>query len=324
MFWNRFDTEKGRGESMAKIAVIGSINLDVVNRVRSFPAPGETIHSEGTEYSHGGKGANQAVAAAMAGAQVVMAGAVGTDPYGGQLVASLQGFGVDTALIAKKDGNSGMAFITVDASSQNQIILSEGANGQLTQGDIQGVWQLDDIRAIVLQNEIPWETNREALKQARERGLHVVFNPAPARVIEQELLPCIGTLVLNETEAEFVTGITVGGEKEAVRAAEQLIKGGVGEVIVTLGAQGALYLARDGIRIFAEAFTVQAVDTTAAGDTFIGYYTALRAEGMPAERALKYATAASALAVTRKGAQTSVPAREEVERFLRESAKSKE
>lgn len=301
---------------MGFLAVVGSINMDIVNRVERHPLPGETIKGESTAYLPGGKGANQAVAAARAGARVAMFGAVGDDAFGPQLLESLGSAGVDTAGVARKKSHSGLAFITVNRAGENHIVLSEGANGLVTPEDLQQAWTLDGVRAVLLQNEIPWQTNRAAMERARAQGIRIVFNPAPAFPIPEETLPLIDTLVLNESEAELVTGLTVSRIDEAERAAKRLTASGVGEVIVTLGAAGSLYLARDGAPIVTPAFPVTPVDTTAAGDTFIGYYAAALAAGEPAEKALRRASAAAALTVTRRGAQSSIPDDREVERFL--------
>ncbi|WP_248927047.1 ribokinase [Paenibacillus hamazuiensis] len=304
---------------MKQIVIIGSINMDVINRVKKHPVPGETIKSFSTAYMPGGKGANQAVAAARSGARVAMAGAVGSDAFASELVASLRASGVDTGFVLRKEGTSGLAFITVDESGENNIILAEGANGALTPEDLAPVWERPELLAILLQNEIPWETNREAMHKAKERGVRVIFNPAPAMSLPADMLPYIGTLVLNQSEAEQVTGLRAERPDEAERAAEQLIASGVGEVIITLGAEGSLYMNKQGERIFTPAFRVQAVDTTAAGDTFIGAFAASLAAGKAVRDALVFASAAAALTVTRKGAQESIPDADEIERFLQQN-----
>nr|WP_218090303.1 ribokinase [Paenibacillus solanacearum] len=301
---------------MGIIAVVGSINIDIVNRVQEYPVPGQTIKSEGTEYNYGGKGANQAVAAARSGGRTMMAGAVGSDSFGGELLEALRREGIDTKRVDRKSGNSGMAFITVDASGQNQIILSEGANGSVVPEDVKPLWAMPDVAAVLLQNEIPWETNRSVLRQARAAGIRVTFNPAPALPIPDDVLALIDTLIVNESEAEFISGRTVGSRAEAETAARALLDRGAGEVIVTLGSQGALYMARSGDSFYTPAYPVKAVDTTAAGDTFIGAYTAQVCEGSPIPEALRFASAAAALTVMRSGAQSSIPTREEIASFL--------
>ncbi|MCL6548575.1 MAG: ribokinase [Alicyclobacillus sp.] len=302
---------------MPDIIVVGSINMDVVNRVHSHPRPGETVHGLGTEYNPGGKGANQAVAAARAGGQVAMVAAVGEDAFGEALVASLRQSGVRTDGVVRKPGPSGMAFITVDAAGENTIILSQGANGRLTPDDLramEGVW--GDADVILTQNEVPWETTRFVLEQAHRRGIRTVFNPAPAFAVPDDALSWVDVLVVNETEAEVVSGLPVSGTDSARAAAERLLARGAGAILVTLGEHGSLYVGRGGQTLYTPAFSVRVVDTTAAGDTFIGAFAAAGGAEDTLADALRFASAASAVAVTRQGAQVSIPERAEVEAFL--------
>ena len=303
---------------MGGIVVIGSINMDVVNRVKEFPLPGETIHGNGTSYHGGGKGANQAVAASLAGAAVRMIGAVGTDAFGSTLLAGLGKFGVDTAGVRVKEGTSGLAFITVSDSGENTIILSAGGNGKLRPDDI-AADQLEGADCVLLQNEIPWETNLHVMRLCRSLGVDVLYNPAPASSarLSGDVLGLVRTLVLNETEAEALTGLAVRGAEGAGRAAERLIAEGVGQIVVTLGREGSLYADAHGALVLTPAFPVEAVDTTAAGDTFIGAFAAARQAGGELSGQLRFASAAAALTVTRAGAQESIPAKEEIDAFLR-------
>ncbi|WP_127579879.1 ribokinase [Paenibacillus koleovorans] len=300
---------------MSDIVVVGSINVDMVSCVERFPVPGETLKCRSTEYYHGGKGANQAVAAARAGGKVAMVGAVGTDAFGEGEIRSLQEQGVETGLVAFKSGPTGMAYIMVSDDGENVIVLTEGANGMLAPTDVVA-GAFDKARIILLQNEIRWETNVHVMELAREKGIDVIFNPAPALTIPAEVLPLINTLVLNETEAETIVGRPVRSHEEARAASLELIEKGVREVIVTLGERGCLYCNHAGVSIEQPAFQVQAVDTTSAGDTMIGYYAACIGEGMPVRDALKWASAAAAIAVTRSGAQSSIPERAEVDRLV--------
>jgi len=302
---------------MSRIAVIGSINMDIVNKVEEFPLPGETIHGRGTSYQPGGKGANQAVAAALAGDGAVMIGAVGDDAFGGVLIDSLRTRGVDTTAVAVKEGSSGLAFITVSGSGENTIVLSSGSNGRLTQADVSRE-ALAGAEIALLQNEIPPEVNLHALKLCAELGIKAYYNPAPAAPIPKEALPLIDTLVVNETEAEVVSGLPVAGVDDAERAAKALVAAGVGRVIVTLGGKGAVALERAGEPLRVPAFKVEPADTTAAGDTFIGAYAAASAAGRSIAESLRYAAAAAAISVTRHGAQSSIPSKDEIERFLRD------
>ncbi|GIO11185.1 ribokinase [Cohnella xylanilytica] len=300
---------------MSRIVAVGSINMDLVNHVAEFPLPGETIHGRGTEYLPGGKGANQAVAASLAGGNVAMIGAVGEDSFAEPLLASLRDRGVDVSGVLRKPGTSGLAFITVSDAGENQIILSEGSNGRLRPEDLPAE-KLAEADAVILQNEIPWETNLRAMEICRTGRAKVVYNPAPVKPIPQEAYPLIDLLVVNETEAEGLSGVPVDGLEGAEKAAKELLGRGAGSVLVTLGAQGSYYLGPDGGGIRTPAFPVRPVDTTAAGDTFIGALVTAEAGGMKTADALRFASAASAIAVTRKGAQASIPTRDEIERMV--------
>lgn len=292
--------------------------MDVVSNVKQFPMPGETIPSSGTAFVPGGKGANQAVAAASAGAECAMIGAVGLDPFGDTLVASLQERGVNAGAVLRKEGTSGIALITVNEEGENNIILAAGVNGQVTPADVSSSVQWDGVYAVLLQNEIPWETTTYAVRDAHAAGTRVFLNPAPARTLPDELFPLLDTLIVNETEAALVTGVQVGDAATAAAAAERVLGKGASSVIVTLGEQGCFYADSQGKRLAVPAFRVMPVDTTAAGDTFIGSYAAACANGLGREEALRFAAAASALAVTRPGAQSSIPAKAEIEAFLAE------
>jgi ribokinase len=299
------------------ILVVGSINMDIVNRVVNHPLPGETIKGVGTSYSPGGKGANQAVAASLAGGQVKMLGAVGNDPYGLELVDSLDQSKVNTSELIKKEGTSGMAFITVDASGENTIILSEGSNGKLAIKDVeQRLHLLEEADILLLQNEIPLETSLFVLKEAERCQVQTYFNPAPALEIPLAAFPLIDVLILNETEIEVVTGIAIDTEEAKEQAINWLMDHGVKAVILTLGEKGSYYHSRTEGRIITPGVKVNAVDTTAAGDTFIGSFAAAKAFGKKTKEALLFATAASAIAVTRHGAQNSIPLRNEIDVFL--------
>lgn len=302
-----------------RIAVIGSLNIDIVNRVARLPQPGETLEA-GRSFRHcGGKGANQAVAAARCGASVAMIGAVGQDANGERLRQQLENDGIYLGLTFQKPEPTGAAFITVDEQGENHIVLSPGANVAWTIDDIadasgSDVWSGFDFA--LLQNEIPWELNRHFIQTLPSLGVKVVFNPAPAKPISPGLLSGLHTLVLNETEAESIAGCRIGRERDAAACAKHLVDAGVYEAIVTLGPKGSLYCNRDGIERFTPAYPVKAVDTTAAGDTFIGAFAAARSRGRELEQSLQFATAASALTVSRHGAQESIPFEREIEHFI--------
>ncbi|WP_246029289.1 ribokinase [Paenibacillus humicus] len=303
-------------EGKRSILVVGSINMDVVSKVDRFPQPGETVSGLGTSFFPGGKGANQAAAAAKAGAACSMIGAVGSDPFGDALVHSLEDSGVGVQSVLTKEGTSGLAVITVSADGENHIVLSEGANGMLTADDAAAETDWGGVYAVLLQNEIPWETSKAVIRSASEAGVRVWLNPAPAREVPAELLPLLDTLIVNETEASAVSGIRVAHIGSAEAAASELLSRGAGRVVVTLGEQGCLCAESSGDRCAVPAYKVEAADTTAAGDTFIGAFAAACAQGSESREALRFAAAAAAIAVTRHGAQSSIPSKDEIEAFM--------
>ncbi|QAY65126.1 ribokinase [Paenibacillus protaetiae] len=302
---------------MGEVIVVGSINMDLVSKVEQFPLPGQTIHSHDVAFHPGGKGANQAVAASRAGAVTRMIGAVGSDAFGQPLIESLKQYGVSTEGISVVAGVSGLAFITVSGSGENQIVLCEGANGQVSRDRLNSLadsWT--EATIVLLQNEIPWAANEAVLERASEAGARVFYNPAPAAAVPDHALAKVHTLFLNETETEAITGQLPEDTASLEAAAGQLLRKGARAVVITLGADGCYYADAEGARLRLPAFRVQPVDTTAAGDTFIGAYAAAVQDGKQPEEALKFAAAASAIGVTREGAQSSVPSREEIEQFL--------
>jgi ribokinase len=311
---------------MADILVVGSLNADLVVRTPRFPEPGETISGEDLQIIPGGKGANQAVAAAKQGASVAMVGRVGNDSFGPQLINNLQQNNVDTSYISiDSQSATGTAMIIVDAKGQNSIILSPGGNGRVSPVDLQSV-PFTDHKMLLLQLEIPVEAVLAAVQRAKESGVRVLLNPAPARVLPDELISLPDFIVPNETELSLLTNQSVKGISSAEKAAKALLAHGAQNVIVTLGAQGALIVNKEFTK-HVPSFKVEAVDTTAAGDAFIGGFAAelLESDGSPLdaqERALalqtavRYGCACGALAATKFGAQPSLPIREEVERFV--------
>lgn len=246
-----------------------------------------------------------------------MIGAVGEDPFAETLLEALQENGIAIDHILRKQSSSGFAIITVNGEGENYIVLSEGANGQLTAADAAaGAGDWSDIYAVLLQNEIPWETNLAVMNSASSSDTYVFYNPAPARAIPEPVLPLIHTLILNETEAAAVTGLAVSDPASAQAAAKWVLDRGTKNVIITLGEKGCYYQNERGASLAIPAFAVKPVDTTAAGDTFFGAYAAACADGLPAEQALTFAAAAAALAVTKQGAQASIPDQAEIESFL--------
>ena len=300
---------------MNKIIVIGSSNTDMVVRSEHLPRPGESVIGGGFMMAGGGKGANQAVAVARMGHPVVFAAALGKDMFGDAAIASYQRFGIDTSYIVRKDTPSGVALIMVDASAQNSISVALGANNCLSVEDVMPV--LDTIEPgdiVLLQLEIPISTVDACVSVSEAKGARVVLNPAPAATVSKSTLSKLYLITPNQTEAQTLTGIEVTDENTAHLAAQELCKKGVERVVITMGREGA-YLYQDGKGEIIPACKVAAVDTTAAGDVYNGALCAALAEGMSLADALKFATKASAISVTRVGAQPSIPSREEVDKF---------
>jgi ribokinase len=300
----------------ANVVVIGSLNMDLVTRAPRLPVGGETLIGHSFATVSGGKGANQAVAAARLGAQVAMVGCVGNDDYGVQLRDALLAEQIDCQAVSSVDGSSGVALIVVDDNSQNAIVIVAGSNGAMTPAVIDrfdAVLQAADV--IICQLEIPDATVGHALKRARALGKIVILNPAPAsRPLPADWFAAIDYLIPNESEAAALSGMPVDSLQAAESAATRLIAMGAGKVIVTLGAQGSLFANGQGFEHF-PAPKVQAVDTTAAGDTFVGGFAAALANGQSEASAIRYGQIAAALSVTRAGAQPSIPTMSDVQAF---------
>lgn len=300
----------------ANVVVIGSLNMDLVTRAPRLPRDGETLIGHSFATVSGGKGANQAVAAARLGAQVAMVGCVGNDDYGVRLRDALLAEQVDCTAVSVVEDSSGVALIVVDDNSQNAIVIVAGANGAMTPAVIDrfdAVLQAADV--VICQLEIPDATVGHALKRARELGKTVILNPAPAsRPLPADWFAAIDYLIPNESEAAALSGLAVDSLQSAEAAATQLIAMGAGKVIVTLGAQGSLFANGEGFEHFL-APTVKALDTTAAGDTFVGGFAAALANGKSEDEAIRYGQIAAALSVTRAGAQPSIPTMSEVQAF---------
>ncbi|MEU9985748.1 ribokinase [Streptomyces sp. NPDC048045] len=292
---------------MTHIAVLGSTNMDLVTYVTKAPQRGETVTGRDFRTIPGGKGSNQAIAAAHAGATVSVIGAVGNDAFGLRLRDTLEHSGVDTDFLRTVEGPSGTAHIVVDDEGGNSIVVIPGANGtvdHLSPGD-EGLIASAD--ALLLQLEIPLAAVVAGAQAARRHGVRTILTPAPAQPLPPELLAATDLLIPNEYEAVTLTGRTDPGE--AAAALLELVP----EVIVTLGATGSLYLARGAERMVVPAPRVKAVDSTGAGDTFVGALAVALTEEKPVREALSWAAAAAALSVQREGASASMPYRSEIE-----------
>ncbi len=298
------------------IVVVGSINLDLVASVARLPSPGETIFGDAFYTFFGGKGANQAVAAAKLGYPVVMLGKVGSDGFGSQLVGGLRTAGVDVSRIQKVDGASGVAVILTDRSGENSIVVVPEANGSFSPSDLESHRDVLSGAGIILtQLEIPLDTINYLAKAAKDYDIPLVLDPAPAQSLPSALLKNLSWITPNEIEARSciqTNELTLTDEE----IAESLLAAGVRNVILKLGARGALVAARDTPMTLVPGYVVKAVDTTAAGDAFNGAFAVATMRGMKPAEAVLYANAVSAIAVTRRGAQPSMPSNEEVELFL--------
>lgn len=300
------------------VVVVGSINMDLVFRTPRMPGVGETISGHEFVQIAGGKGANQAVAASRQGAVTTMIACVGNDSYGKQSLSGLQADGIDTDFISAVDHvATGVAGIFVDDHGNNSIVIAPGANAQLTPADI------DEARDVICkadllicQCETPLATVTAAIQLAFEHGVKVVFNPAPAIPLPDDLLAKVSYLVVNETEATQLSGINVIDISSAQKASENLLARGAACVLLTMGEHGVCIAEKNNIHHHAPAINVEVIDTTAAGDTFVGAFATAIGRGLSILDATNEAQFSAALAVTKLGAQSSIPYREEVIRWM--------
>ena len=294
------------------VIVFGSINMDLVAHVPHLPAPGETLTGGAFATLPGGKGANQAVACARLGAPTCMVGRVGEDVFGAALLESLKSRGVETSGVCVQPGPSGLALINLDAAGENTIVIIPGANVGVAVTDLIRLGSaLDQARLLLLQLEVRLEAVRAAAQLAHDRGIPVILDPAPARPLPEELYRLVDVLTPNEREAAVLAGVPVDGPEAAGRAARLLLRRGPRRVVVKLGGRGAFAVDGESGRYF-PAFPVKAVDTVAAGDAFNGGLAAALAEDRPFDEAVRWGMAAGALAVTRPGAQSAMPDRQEL------------
>jgi ribokinase len=299
----------------AGLIVVGGISIDLVAFAERLPAPGESILGDDFKIILGGKGSNQAVAAALAGTTSTLVSCVGTDVFTDFATDALEGFGVDTAFVRQVEGPTGIAHIRVAASSQNNIVVIPLANFKITKPQVDDAFaKRPNAKVLLTQLEIPWEVNRHAISLAKSQGLIVVLDPAPASNPEPTAWELINIVTPNESEAHSLTGIEVTDEQSAKKAGKWFLDQGVENAIITMGGSGVVLVNKQETKLFT-APKVQAVDTTAAGDAFAGYLGALLAEGSSLEEAIGVAVKAASISVTKLGASSSLPTRDQVDGF---------
>lgn len=300
-----------------KLVVLGSTNIDHILNVPHFLAPGETLSASQYQVAMGGKGANQAVAAGRAGANIQFITALGDDPFGQEALQQFKNDGIDTSLIKIiPNEKTGVALIFVNDEGENMIGIHSGANAHVTPEMLEErIDIIESANALLMQLEIPLETIQLATACAKQNGVLVVLNPAPAKPLSDELLSQIDIITPNETEAEILTGVKVDSTDSAQKASKILHDEGISIVIITMGKMGA-WVSEHNQGILIPGFNVTAIDTIAAGDTFNGVLVMALLEGLTLNVAIQKAHAAAAIAVTRKGAQPSIPWKNEIEDFL--------
>ncbi len=300
---------------MKNICVIGSLNMDLVVNVDTMPKPGQTIIGSNFKEVPGGKGANQAVAMARLNGNVSMIGKGGEDGFGQTLINSLKNDKVDTTYIQTSKGATGVALITVDKNAQNSIVVSPGANFEVKEDDIDNnIEAIKNSDIVVLQLETPLNTIKYALNKAKELNKYTILNPAPAVKLDDEIIKNVDLLTPNETELEIISGVSIETEEDIQKAAQIMIEKGVKELIVTLGSKGSLYINKEK-SMFKKAYKVEAVDTTAAGDSYTGALAVALSQDKNIEDAMDFASKVGALSVLKEGAQSSLPTLEDVKNF---------
>ncbi|RDY27621.1 ribokinase [Romboutsia weinsteinii] len=300
---------------MEKICVIGSLNMDLVVNVCEMPKKGQTLIGSNFKEIPGGKGANQAVAAARLGGDVYMIGKVGNDGFGESLLKQLRADKVNTDYVQVEEGPSGVALITVDKNAENSIVVSPGANFKLTEVDIDRC--IDGIKessTVVIQLETPIDTIKYALEKSKELGKFTILNPAPAVKLSDDIIKNVDLLTPNETELEILSGVSIKCEDDIKKAANVMLEKGVKQLIVTLGSKGSLYLDKDNME-FKKSYKVEAVDTTAAGDSYTGALSVAFSQNKSVDEAMDFASKVGALCVTKIGAQTSIPSLYDIENY---------
>src|ERR1022692_1816008 len=283
-----------------RIAVVGSANIDLTTFTNQFPKPGETIFGQGFDLGFGGKGANQAVAARLCGAEVFMVARVGSDLFGPATIENFKKQGIDSTHVKPVEGlSSGVAPIFVEPNGQNRILVVKGANDALKPADVDAAADmLKTADCIVLQFEIPMATVYHTIAFARKHGIRCILNPAPGQAVDMRELTGLDYFVPNESEAETITGIAVRSVDDAKSCAEKLVGDGIRRVIITLGSKGTLLAGRD-LSEHVPAFPVKSIDSTGAGDAFIGSFAVFLAEGAPEQEAVRRANLYAGLSTTR-------------------------
>jgi len=289
-----------------RIAVVGSANVDLTTFTDRFPKPGETIFGQKFDLGFGGKGANQAVASKLCGAEVFMVARVGSDLFGPATIQNFKKLGIDATYVKQVEGvSSGVAPIFVESSGQNRIFVVKGANDELKPADVDAAAEmLQTVDCIVLQFEIPLETVYYTIAFARKHGIRCILNPAPGQPIDITAVKDLDYFVPNESEAETITGMPVRNLDDAKKCAAKLLGDGIGRVIITLGANGSLLASRDGMEHL-PAFTVKSLDSTGAGDAFIGSFAVFLGEGLSEREAVRRANLYAGLSTTGVGTQKS-------------------
>lgn len=301
---------------MKNICVIGSLNMDLVVNVDTMPKPGQTIIGSNFKEVPGGKGANQAVAMARLNGNVSMIGKVGEDGFGQTLINSLKNDKVDTTYIQTSKGATGVALITVDKNAQNSIVVSPGANFEVKEDDIDNnIEAIKNSDIVVLQLETPLNTIKYALNKAKELNKYTILNPAPAVKLDDEIIKNVDLLTPNETELEILSEMKIENEDDISKATNKMIEKGVKELIVTLGSKGSLYINKEK-SFFKSAYKVDAIDTTAAGDSFTGALAVALSNNKSIDEAMDFASKVGALSVMKEGAQSSLPTLKDVESFI--------
>lgn len=305
-----------------KILIIGNSNIDFIFKVPYLPSPGETIIADNMITAFGGKGANQAITLKQLGAKVIFLTKLGKDPYGEKYRSYLIEKGIESKWILKdRKLLTGMAIIELSAKGENRIVVSPGANASLSSKDIEKInskW--NEINIFLTQLEIPFETVNIGLKLARKNGAITLLNPSPAKKLPINILSMVDYLIPNEVEAEILSGIKIKKDIDIERIGEVLLEMGSKNIVITLGDRG-LFFKNKGEEIWMEAFKVNVVDTTAAGDAFLGAFAYSINEELPIRDVLKFANASGALATTKLGAQPSLPTKKELDEFLSKNLK---